>query len=397
MKEYFNKRNLTIAAYALGVLMFGILFWLLCANLVTVKDWILLMLSKMKAVFYGVLLALFFFPFARSNEKLYKKLLCKKKDRPKTVKALSLVTVYLVFFLVIAIVFTMIIPPMLTTITELRASIITSINTTRDWIESVVEDSSILLNIYNNVTTYVYDELLSVDSSSLASQIQSLSGKILGEISDIVLGLIMSIYFLASRKYLGAICAKALSAICPHKWERKIAIFLKRLYTDFTEFMSARILCSLYISSITFLVCRIAGIPFYPLIFLILLVLGIVPVFGPIIGSLLTLTLVFITHRHYALLLLITILATQIFESFVIEPAMMKKKLRPELGSIIVISLVSYGLFGVLGAVIAIPLFCTVSVDIRLHCARSLQKKNLPIDIEDYKGYNPLEAQKENN
>lgn len=398
MKEYFNKRNLTIAAYALGVILFGILFWLLCANLLTVKDWISLILSKLKAVFYGILFALFFFPFERGCERVYEKILCKKKKRLKLVKAFSIVTVYLTFLLVIAIVFTMIIPPMLTTITELRASIITSINSTRDWIESIVEDSSILLNIYNNVTTYIYEELLSVDASSLASQIQSLSGKIFGEISDIVLGLIMSIYFIASRRYLGVIFAKALASVCPHKWERRIAVFLKRLYSDFTEFISARILCSLYISSITFLVCRIAGIPFYPLIFLILLVLSIIPVFGPIIGALLTLTLVFITHRQHALMLLITILITQIFESFIIEPAMMKKKLRPELGTIIVLSLVAYGLFGVFGAIVAIPVFCTVSLDIRLLCARLLKKKNLPVEIEDYQGYSPLtDTQKQEN
>ncbi len=390
MKEYFNKRNLTIATYALGVILFGILFWLLCSNLLTVIDFVKALLSQIRSVFYGIILALFFYPFERTTEKIYTKLLCRKKDRPKLTKIFSIVTVYVIFLLVVAIVFTMIIPPMLTTITELRATIITSINSTRDWIESIVEDSSLLLNIYNNVTSYIYNELLSVDTSSLASRIQALSGKIVSEISSIVLGLIISIYFLAFRKYVGTICAKALASVCSPAWERKIATFIRRLYTDLTEFLSARILCSLYISSITFLVCRIVGIPFYPLIFLILLVLSLIPVFGPTIGALLTFTLVFITHRQHALILLITILVTQIFENFIIEPAMMKKRLRPELGTIIVVTLISFGIFGIFGSVISIPLFCTVSVEIRDLASKLLRKKNLPVEIDEFMSFNPL-------
>ena len=390
MKEYFNKKNLTVAAYALGVTLFSILFWLLCANLLTVIGGVKFVFAQIRSVLYGIIFALFFFPFERTAEKIYTKLLCRKKDRSKLVKAFSIVTLYLVFLLIIAIIFTMIIPPMLTTVTELRASIITSINSTRDWIESIVEDSSILLNIYNKVATYIYEELLSVDTSSLASRLQALGGKIVSEISSIVIGLILSIYLLAFRKYVGTICAKALASVCSPAWERKISNFLRRLYNDFTEFLSARILSSLYISSITFLVCRIVGISFYPLIFLILLVLGLIPVFGPIIGAILTLTLVFITHRQHALILLITILVTQLFEEFIIEPAMMKKRLRPEIGTLIVVTLISFGLFGILGAVISVPLFCTVSAEIREWSHKLLKKKKLPTDIEDYKDFNPL-------
>ena len=390
MKKYLNKKSVTIAAYALFVILFAILFWVLVANLSTVLEMAKSLLSKLGAVTYGLIFALLFFPFERAAEKIYSKILCRKKDRARAVKALSIVTVYIVFFMVIAIVFTMVIPPMLTTVTELRASIITSINSTREWLEAKVEGSYLLLTIYNNVTTYIYDELLSVDTSSLASQIQALSGKIFGEISNIVIGLIISIYLIASRKYVGNVFAKALSAVCSPSWELKIARFLKRLYTDFTEFLSARILCSLYISSITFLVCRIAGIPFYPLIFIILLVLGIVPVFGPVIGSLLTMTLVFVTHREHAMVLLITILVTQLFESFIIEPAMLKKKLRPEIGTIIVVTLISYALLGGIGAIISIPLFCTVSFEIRTWCEKLLCGRGLPVDVKDFRNYNPL-------
>ena len=303
------------------------------------------------------------------------------------VKIFSLITIYIVFFLVVALVVTMILPPMLSTVTELRATLITSINNTRHWIETLVSDSPLLFNMYDSIAKYLSEDLFSTSESSLVSRVQSIGTKIVGEIVEIIIGLILSVYFLSSRKYISSVLGKALAAVFTPQHERKIAHFIKRFYTDFNEFISARVLCSLYISSITFLVCRLFNIPFYPLIFLIMLVLNIVPVFGPLISTLLTVVTIFITSRHHTLILLATILLTQLFENLIIDPAMLKKKLRPNVGAAIAVSLVFYALFGLLGALISIPLYATLSVELRALSAKLLSKKKLPIDTCLYIGY----------
>ncbi|MBQ5800327.1 MAG: AI-2E family transporter [Clostridia bacterium] len=392
MKNELNKRYLTIAAYALGVILFSLAFFLLSSNILQVLDIVKGFFHEIRSIIYGVLFALFFFPFMRTNEAILSKWLCRKKERKTLVKILSIVSIYLIFFIVVALVFTMVIPPMLTTITELRATLITSINSTKIWIESIAVDFPFVLTLYDSVAEFLTEELFSSSESSLVSQIQSLGSKVLSEISSLVIGLIISIYFLASRRYLSSVIGKALAAIFTPQRERKIAHFIKRLYTDFTEFISARILCSLYMSSITFLVCRLFGIPFYPLIFLILLVLNIAPVFGPMISTLLTVSTIFITSRHHTVILILTILVTQIFENFIIEPAMLKRKLRPNVGATIVISLAFYSVFGILGVIVSIPLFATLSVEFRQLIAKILAKKNLPINAKEYENYDPMLA-----
>ena len=387
MKKKLNQKYLTISAYTLGVILFGLLFLLFSSNIFKVIEFVKGLIHEVRAIIYGTIFALFFFPFMHTNEKIYTKLLCRKKDRPKLVKILSLLTIYIVFFLVIALVVTMILPPMLSTVTELRATLITSINSTRHWIETLVSDSPLLYNIYDTIATYLSEDLFSTSESSLISQIQSIGTKIVSEIVEIVIGLILSVYFLASRKYISAVLGKALAAVFSTRKERRIAQFIKRFYTDFTEFLLARILCSLYISSITFLVCRLFNIPFYPLIFLIMLILNIIPVFGPLISTLLTVVTIFITSRHHTLILLLTILVTQTFENLIIEPAMLKKRLRPNTGASMTVSLVFYALFGVFGAFISVPLFATLSVELRALSARLLVKKNMPIDVSLYVDY----------
>ena len=387
MKNKLNRKYLTVSAYALGVIMFGLLFLFLSSNIFKVIEFITGIIHEIRAIIYGAVFALFFFPFMRTNEKIFTRLLCRKKDRPKLVKILSLVTIYIVFFLVVALVVTMILPPMLTTVTELRATLITSINNTRHWIETLVSDSPLLFNVYDSIAKYLSEDLFSTNESSLISQIQSIGTKIVSELVEIIIGLILSIYFLASRKYISSVLGKALAAVFTPQRERKTALFIKRFYTDFNQFISARILCSLYISSITFLVCRLFNIPFYPLIFLIMLVLNIVPVFGPLISTLLTVVTIFITSRHHTLILLATILVTQIFENFIIEPAMLKKELRPNVGAAITVSLAFYALFGLLGVFISVPLYATLSVELKRLSEKCLSKKGLPTETEAYFDY----------
>ena len=387
MKSKLNQKYITISAYVLGVILFGLLFLLFASNFFKVIEFIKGIIHEVRAIIYGAIFALFFFPFLRTNEKIFTKLFCRKKDRPKLVKIFSLITIYIVFFLVVALVVTMILPPMLSTVTELRATLITSINNTRHWIETLVSDSPLLFNMYDSIAKYLSEDLFSTSESSLVSRVQSIGTKIVGEIVEIIIGLILSVYFLSSRKYISSVLGKALAAVFTPQHERKIAHFIKRFYTDFNEFISARVLCSLYISSITFLVCRLFNIPFYPLIFLIMLVLNIVPVFGPLISTLLTVVTIFITSRHHTLILLATILLTQLFENLIIDPAMLKKKLRPNVGAAIAVSLVFYALFGLLGALISIPLYATLSVELRALSAKLLSKKKLPIDTCLYIGY----------
>ena len=66
---------------------------------------------------------------------------------------------------------------------------------------------------------------------------------------------------------------------------------------------------------------------------------------------------------------------------------MLKKKLRPNVGATMAVSLVFYSLFGLLGALISIPFYATISVELRGLSAKLLFKKNLPIDTCLYIGY----------
>ena len=85
MKFRFNNKYLTIAMYTLFVAIFGIAFFFLCLKFDRVSSSIGFVLSKMNSVFYGIIIARTLFPFYNFFSKIFSKMFCKKKNRPKTV------------------------------------------------------------------------------------------------------------------------------------------------------------------------------------------------------------------------------------------------------------------------------------------------------------------------
>ena len=63
---------------------------------------------------------------------------------------------------------------------------------------------------------------------------------------------------------------------------------------------------------------------------------------------------------------------------------MTPRKLRPSFALVAALTLVGGGLFGMIGAFLALPIYTTISVEVRELLVRRLNKKNLPVSTEAY-------------
>ena len=63
MKSKLNQKYITISAYVLGVILFGLLFLLFASNFFKVIEFIKGIIHEVRAIIYGAIFALFFFPF----------------------------------------------------------------------------------------------------------------------------------------------------------------------------------------------------------------------------------------------------------------------------------------------------------------------------------------------
>ena len=207
-----------------------------------------------------------------------------------------------------------------------------------------------------------------------------------------LVGLVISIYLLSGRRLLSSIFGKLVTAILPTGGVKRVTMFIKRLYSNLTEFLSARILSALFLGIAAYLLFWAAGIPYYALLALIIVVCNLFPVFGTIFSMMCCGVVILVTRPGYTLPMLGILIALELFDNFLIEPRTIHHKaLRPNVGTTIVLLLCGYALFGLVGAMIAIPVFATVQNALRAFTVHLLNRRHLPTVREDYQSFDMRE------
>ncbi len=390
MKKFqLNKQYLTIGLYCLGVAVVSLLFGLIVFNLGGIFGFLGRAIGAIKALPYGILLALILYPFVILSTKMYSRLLEKRRPRPRLVSALSLVTVYLGMLLVLGILILGIVPPMIDTVSELIDQISSSYTVIEASLRELMAKSDLLASFADATIEFVRTTLSRLVSTDIASVATSLLAGFVGEAFDILVGLVISIYLLAGRHMMGCLAGKCVAAILPAGGSHRVTMFIKRLYANFTEFISARILSALFLGGGSYLFFRLLGIPYYPILTLVIMVLNFFPVFGTIFSFLVCGVVLLITKPFYTLPVLLILAALELIDNLLIEPhTLTHKVLRQNVGATIVLLLCGYALLGIFGALIAIPVYATIQNSLRAFSVHLLNRRGLPSAIEEYENFN---------
>ena len=135
--------------------------------------------------------------------------------------------------------------------------------------------------------------------------------QIIGGFFDILIGLIFSVYFLASKEKLCAQLKKCVRAILSEERYTSFFIFLKDTDKKFGSFIIGKIVDSLIIGVIAFIVLAIIGMPYYPLVSVIVCVTNVIPFIGPFIGAIPCAFIILTESPVYCLIFVIFILLLQ--------------------------------------------------------------------------------------
>ena len=392
-----NQKYFTIAVYVLAVLAFSILFLLLGLNLGSFFSLIGNILDKLGSIFYGILFALVLLPFVKMFDKTYAALFCRKKPRKVLVAIFSLTTVYILLLALLFASVWFIIPAIVDNFTELYARLLEFFGASDGNISVVIDSlmtrlgemfktqSPILTELLSSLEEYLEANVLNLQNAgSLVAKVVAFIGVLISQLSDIFLGLIISVYLLASRRFISGICGKLVVAIFPEKAAIKFVVFFKRLYTDFCAFASSRILLSFLVCAGVFVLSWVGGIPMFSIIVIILFVSQLIPTLGTLIGVLASSAIVLILSPIRAIFFIPALIALELVTSYLVVPLFLQKKLRPSHGTCAVLVLIGYGLLGLVGAFLAVPVYATLSIEFRSFMAHRLARKKMPISTEAY-------------
>ena len=236
-----------------------------------------------------------------------------------------------------------------------------------------------------------YNDMLTWATNTLVPKAQQiveyLSGgvmSILAWIMDLVVGIIVSVYLLATKERT---VAHARKIICGLLSPRKTLWFfrgVRRIDEVFSGFVRGKLLDSLIIGIICFICCQLLRFPYTPLISVIVGVTNVIPFFGPFLGAVPSTFLILLVSPIQALYFVIFVLILQQVDGNIIGPAILGDKTGLSSMWVITAILVGGSFFGVAGMFFGVPVFACVYSLVNFVVRQRLKKRGYPMETQAY-------------
>ncbi len=364
MKLNWNRRYTTYAIYAalvLAAVIFCIFAGIYFDKVIESCKFVLNVLAP---ILYGCIIAYLLMPILRLCEKrIFAGL---KNGVVRRVLSVTLTFTFLLLFLTLL--FYAIIPQITRSASDLQTSLITYSSSLQDWVNSMAAKDGFVGTIFTYITS-VFDfsmlsqpitaliELLYELLKDLSPYIMNFFGSFVVQLKNIILGIIFAAYLMTSKELVLAQINKLLNVIFSKERLEKIKSTVK--YTDrtFGKYLIGTLLDAIIVGCVTAVGMLIFGIPYVPLVSVIVACTNIIPVFGPFIGAIPSFLFIFIANPGKALTFVILILVIQQLDGNLIAPRVLGNATGlPAIGVITAITVMG-GLFGILGMVIGVPVF----------------------------------------
>lgn len=385
-KVDWNKKYTTIAVYAFLVILLSILCIFFFLNYSDFGGYIKKFFAILSPVLLGILFAYLLNPVVRFFENKAFAFITKNGKKRRLARALSVTCTYVIVLIALTGFVALVVPQIVSGYADLSSNMSNYIKTIQGWLASLAGTNEYISQIVEKLTAYLSD-LLGRLSELIAELLPSITKVLSGVITVIknsFIGIIMSIYFLLAKERLGA-QAKKIAKACMN--EKKYESFMKNVTVadkSFGGFISAKILDSIIIGIICFFSMAMLGMPYYPLISLIVGVTNVIPFFGPFIGAIPGVFIIFITNPTKALWFIVLIFLIQQLDGNYIGPKLIGSSIGLEPVWIIVSITVMSGLLGFTGMVFGVPLFAVIYAFIKNSVESKLRAKGMPESTSEY-------------
>lgn len=353
---------------------------------------------------WGIIIAYLCNPIVMFLEKKVFSFKKSQKDLRKLKRALSLICTFLIVFFAFFIIANALIPQLIASYEDLGAQLNTYIINVQTFADELVQKYSerFLGVYYGNAAALLEEYDITFNIRTILTNSYSLiqtgvnyvidyGGKIVGGVKNIILGIIIAIYLLISKEKLCAQGKKILNAMLSRRNYLNTIRFARFTHETFGGFIIGKILDSIIIGILTFIVLAICKIPYYPLISVIVGVTNVLPFFGPFIGAIPSFFIIFIASPSKALLFLLLILIIQQLDGNVIGPAILGDTIGVDALWIVISITVCGSLFGFMGMLLGVPAFAIVYVLLKQNVEKKLKRKNHPVHTAFYRNDPPLE------
>lgn len=380
MKVEWNKKYTTIAVYACVVAAITVLCIFLCLNIKNVSSSLSGFMKLLNPLIVGFIIAYLFNPLLTVCEHSLFSFVDHKKPHPIIKRVFSLITTYAVFSVIIALVMALVIPQVAVSYNDLMSKMTYYMSSLESFIKKVTATFPFIdidkLLVYLN--EWISDSYTLIQN--VTPYITGFFAAFLDQLKNAFLGIVISVYFLFSKEKISAQLKKTMYAFLPKKKGDGVISFLSFTDDTFGGFIIGKLLDSLIIGVLTFIILAIFKMPYYQMISVIIGVTNVIPFFGPFIGAIPAVFIIFIADPIKALWFIVIIIIIQQIDGNIIGPKILGQTTGlSSLGVIIAITVMS-GLLGVAGMFIGVPLFALIYIGFERILNRRIAEKKASAD-----------------
>lgn len=318
-------------------------------------------------------------PYVYFSEKVFAGMANRGKFCRKIRKPLALVLAYLIIFGVIAFLIGILIPEIIDSVDKLITNFSAYFDSFRIWLTDfmdkwfniqLTQDSDIFVFLNDIVTRITGDEisqLVSGVSTNLMPSVFDVTKNVTTSIINICMGVFISCYFMGCKEKLIYQSKKFVVAYIPEKVGSKIFEIGDLSNKIFGKFVYGKIIDSIIIGILCFIGMSIFGFDYAVLTSVIVAITNLVPVFGPIIGAVVTIFIMLVINPIEAIWFAIFLLVLQQIDGNFIGPKILGNSIGISGFWIMASVIVGSGLFGFWGMMLAVPIFSTVYVLLSRH------------------------------
>ena len=372
-----------------GAIGLSVAFFFVIYNLPGIAAWLDKIMDIMAAFVYGGVIAYLLRPMCNAYGDMLEKVLPEKMK--KTANSIAVIMSMVTGLLIVYALIVMIAPQLVESIQTIWNAIPDRLDQFYNWAVALVGEEEELveyLNRFNTGSDTLYAEAEKWITETLLPQIDSILGgvgsivtgvgsgviKVFNFALDLVIGIIVAVYLLGSRKRFARQSVMVVRSVFKPRTADLILEEVKFVDEMFGGFIDGKIIDSAIIGVLCYVGCLIFRFPNALLVSVIVGVTNVIPFFGPFIGAIPSTLLIMIVDPIKGLWFILFVFVLQQLDGNVIGPKILGDRTGLSSFWVLFAIILFGGLWGLVGMIIGVPLIAVIYDVVKKLVYRGLRK-----------------------
>ena len=410
MKRFrWDKKYLYWGITAYLVIAAAMLFYILVTRLPGIKLALDGLMKILSPFVWGLVIAYLLCPLMKIYQRglfmpLGNALFSKREDKEarafKFSRGMAVLLAEITMLIIIAAVVWLIVPRLYQSLRNIVLNSTDYINAAYEWIDKLLSDypeiEEKISGTYGTLSSGVFGWLSNTilpQLDGIISNVTSGAYYFLKGIYNVIIGMIVSVYVLYNKENFSAGSKKLIYCIFSVEAAEKILSALHFVDQVFIGFLSGKLLDSIIIGLICYIVCLILRMPYTLLVSVIIGVTNIIPFFGPFIGAVPSALIILMEDPLQGLIFVIFVIVLQQFDGNFLGPKILGNSVGINGFWVMFSIIIGAGLFGFMGMLLGVPVFVIIYTGLNALIDRKLRRSGLSTDTEYYRDISHIDPE----